>query len=156
MRFDVLSSFWGVHWQASIKSISSSIQLKGKISVLHLRHIQISLFSSKRFCSSAFKVIHFMWYFCKQLQHFILYEWLWTSLLQIGQHVMVLTSGIKHPFLHSAIEIDHKIATQTLLNCSSPPANNIQNDHCIYPSKQHQHKQHRVPSEMSAYSDDMK
>ena len=117
--------------------------------VAHI-HIQISLFSNKHFCSSALRVIHFMWYFCKQLQHFRLYEWLWTRFLQTGQHVMVLTRGIKHPFLHSTIEIDHKIATESLLNYSNPPVYNIQNDHCIYPSKHYQHKQHRVQSEMSA------
>ena len=69
---------------------------------------------------------------------------------------MVLASDIKHAFLHSTIEIDHKITTQSLLNYSNPPDYNIQNDHCIYPSKQYQHKQHRVPSEMSAQSDNMK
>ena len=41
------------------------------MSVLHFIHIQFSLFATKLFCSSLFKVIHFKWYVCKKLQQFV-------------------------------------------------------------------------------------
>ena len=37
------------------------------------------------------------------------------------QHVMVLTSSEKSPFLLSAVEIDHEISSNSWLNYSNPP-----------------------------------
>ena len=123
-----------------MNSTSSSTLLEGNMSIVHLIHIHVSLFASKQLCSSALRVIHFIWHICTQLQHFRLYEWLRTRLSQNGQHVIVLTSCKKCPSLISTVEINHEISSHSWLNSYPPdssdsPEYNIQEVNIIPLSK---------------------